>query len=80
VHALKARAGNRRPSGPAAGGEQQRVVGEPLSIIEPHLPGTPIDLEHASPQPQVDAVIGIELQRTNQQTLFLQSAPEVLLR
>ena len=79
VDALETRTGQCRSSRTAPGCEQQRIVRKPRAVIEPHLARAAVDLEYAAPEPHVDAVIGIELRRPDQQALSLQGTGEVFL-
>ena len=50
-------AGHRRHEGIGAGGEHQRVIGDPLAVRGDDSLGGPIDLGYPDAQPQLDLVV-----------------------
>jgi hypothetical protein len=55
--ALGRHAGDGRDEGAAAGGDQQLVIGFDPALGGAHLPGRPVDLDHAMPGMQPDRVL-----------------------
>ena len=80
VHARKVGAGDAASARPAAGGEQQGVVGEHQAVVQAHVPLAARDGVDAPAEVRGHVVLGEELRRTDQQTLALEAPGEVLLR
>ena len=80
VHALELAARHLQAPRAAAGGEQQRVVGQHQLVVEAHVALARGDVGDAPAPVGLHAVVGEELRRADREPLALERAGQVLLR
>ena len=64
----------------AAGGEHQRVVRQHQAIVQAHVPLARGDVADATAEERLHPMLGEVLRGTDEQTLALEGAAQVLLR
>jgi hypothetical protein len=79
VHTGELRPGCGQAAWPAAGGEQERVVGQREPVVQAHVPRARRDVGDAPAEVRGDLVLGVELRRPDEQPLALHSASQILL-